>query len=315
MCRLWCFCCMSANWKDAEMRVSGSTAKMMIPRGSFITGRSALHKKLYRTHDDAGFRIKHDFIPSESTLWRRLEKLEKAGFLNIENVNNLFSIITICNYEKYQKFEQRSAQANEQDDICINGYSESVNGKYDSENEQPIEQCTASDMNSKPAADCLRHEQLTGTSKEFKNLRTKEKKEDPAISLETDEEKRRRFEAAQRIFPTATDDQFDEFWKTVPLELQKGSRGVFQEFNVARFELSLEMKCDEFEAGEYLIQRVMDYLKSPHGRSTKGRIELKSFFKNRHDTDSAEAWENVRDSHSQEVPKMKPLTAAEKFVS
>lgn len=59
---------------------------IVIPRGSFVTGRKSLSKL---THI------------SESSVYRNLKKLEASGFCNITS-NNEFSIILIVKYDQYQ---------------------------------------------------------------------------------------------------------------------------------------------------------------------------------------------------------------------
>lgn len=59
---------------------------IVIPRGSFVTGRKSLSK------------ITHI---NESSIYRNLKKLEKSGFCNIKS-NNEFSLISIVKYDQYQ---------------------------------------------------------------------------------------------------------------------------------------------------------------------------------------------------------------------
>ena len=97
--RLWTFCLLKANWKDKKWLITGTTNEIIIPRGSFVTGRSKLHQHLY------GPKYKGDksSIPSDRTLWRWLKSLEKMGCVRVQNVSNRFSMVTICKYSTYQK--------------------------------------------------------------------------------------------------------------------------------------------------------------------------------------------------------------------
>lgn len=136
MTRLWLYCCFSANWRETEWTIPGTFQRIILPRGSFLTGRSSLHAKLYPKHDENGFPISYDHVPSDSTLWRKLQSLEKMGCLNIENLNNRCSKITILNYDFYQDSDQPVEQPNESGK-CL---QETVSG-FDAQTvEQPNEQ-------------------------------------------------------------------------------------------------------------------------------------------------------------------------------
>jgi hypothetical protein len=45
--RLWSYCLMRANWKEAKTMVPGTLTPIEIRRGQFITGREKLYAALY----------------------------------------------------------------------------------------------------------------------------------------------------------------------------------------------------------------------------------------------------------------------------
>jgi hypothetical protein len=98
--RLWTFCLLRAEWKDSNVLIPKSTDQVAVRRGSFVTTRSRLHAELYRP-EDADKREMPS--PSQITLWRWLQSLERAECLKLENVNNRYTIVTICKYETYQQ--------------------------------------------------------------------------------------------------------------------------------------------------------------------------------------------------------------------
>jgi hypothetical protein len=108
--RLWMLCLLKANWKDRKWLIPGTTNEMLVPRGSFVTGRSKLHSKLY----GADYSGDKKAIPSELTLWRWLKRLEKMGCIRVTNVNNRCSMVTICKYSTYQKREDPKRTTGEQ---------------------------------------------------------------------------------------------------------------------------------------------------------------------------------------------------------
>lgn len=99
---LFCWCMAKAHRRDKAVLIPGTFHKQMVKRGSLITGRHALHEKLY-PH-------KNQFSPSASTLWRWLEQLEAMKSLQLENLNNRCTMVTVCQYERYnpllKPFEQ-----------------------------------------------------------------------------------------------------------------------------------------------------------------------------------------------------------------
>lgn len=100
-----------ANWKPGKVWTGGDSAPITIERGQLLTGRNALHRMLYPTHDKHGKRIRRESAPPHPvTLWRWLESLEKDGMIRLD-VRSQFTIITVCNYETYQGADEVSAPA------------------------------------------------------------------------------------------------------------------------------------------------------------------------------------------------------------
>lgn len=231
MTRLWLHCCFTANWKDTEWTIPATYQKIVVPRGSFITGRQALHAKLYRTKDENGFVIQHDFIPSESTLWRRIQALEKIGCLKIENVNNRCSLLTIVNYDTYQNVEQ------------------------------PVEQATDGRLNKRT----LEREQPIDTSEEVKNLKTEElKKENPAEILASEELQRI---SERSIFPRGPTPECRKWFESFPAQGRTNLKNCGEPFEIAITEIQESKSCSREDAIEHFMEITRMYSDSWKGKS------------------------------------------------
>jgi hypothetical protein len=96
MFRLWCYCLMRANWKDATWMVPGTLKSINVPRGSFITGREALHRSLY------GGRRRGANTPASTTVWSWLLALERLQCITLANLDNRCTLVSVCKYSTYQ---------------------------------------------------------------------------------------------------------------------------------------------------------------------------------------------------------------------
>jgi hypothetical protein len=94
--RLWSYCLMRANWKEAKTMVPGTLTPIEIRRGQFITGREKLYAALY------GENYKGEKTPTSRTLWRWLETLQDLECVKLETVSKRCTAVTVCNYELYQ---------------------------------------------------------------------------------------------------------------------------------------------------------------------------------------------------------------------
>lgn len=103
--RLWMYCLFRANYADKVVLVGRLAKPITVKRGQFITGRHSLHAALYPK--------KREHRNSPSTVWRRLETLEKLGNLNIET-NSRYSLVTIVHYDTYNPPDSKDEQVNEQ---------------------------------------------------------------------------------------------------------------------------------------------------------------------------------------------------------
>lgn len=90
--QMWVYCIGRANYTARQALIPNTTERIEIPRGSFITTRSDLHKAITK---DGPKR-------SAMTVWRKLIALEGMGCVNLENLNNHGTKVTVCNYETYQ---------------------------------------------------------------------------------------------------------------------------------------------------------------------------------------------------------------------
>lgn len=94
--------CGRANWKDGEEFFGRSAEPVSLKRGQLLTGRHALHRAVY----PGG---KASYVPSESTLWKRLLWLEKKGAITLKT-NSMHTIVTLVNYATYQDSPDESEQ-------------------------------------------------------------------------------------------------------------------------------------------------------------------------------------------------------------
>jgi len=99
--RLWCHCIMRANHEPTTVTVDRLHEPIQVDRGQFITGRFALHEELY----PGKFRK----VCSPSSLWRRLQLLEKLECLTLKS-NSRFTLVSVCNYETYNSDDSKSEQ-------------------------------------------------------------------------------------------------------------------------------------------------------------------------------------------------------------
>ena len=85
--RLWTWCLLKANHSDTVVRIGkgkGGYTEVEIKKDQFVFGRHSAGKKL-------------GWHPS--TIWKRLKKLEKLGYLTIYS-NNICSVVTVINLEQ-----------------------------------------------------------------------------------------------------------------------------------------------------------------------------------------------------------------------
>lgn len=97
MFRLFVFCIANANHTSADWLIPGTSEKVHVPRGSFITGQDSLYRDMYPKRSRSA--------PSRATLWRLLHALESGEYITLRNLNNRASMVTVCNYETYQDIQ------------------------------------------------------------------------------------------------------------------------------------------------------------------------------------------------------------------
>lgn len=90
--RLSSYCIAKAAHKPQEFVFRNVPQPIKIDRAQFVTGRKSLHREIFPKPDD--------YTPSESTVWRGLERLETLKVVN-RCMNSLFTIVTVCNYDLY----------------------------------------------------------------------------------------------------------------------------------------------------------------------------------------------------------------------
>jgi len=95
---IWCLC--KAGYKDrvVPLRSGRGITEIHLKRGQFIFGRHTAAEALNM---------------KESSVWKRMKKLEKLGNVNISS-NSLCSVITVVNWQIYQPTKEEMEQAKEQ---------------------------------------------------------------------------------------------------------------------------------------------------------------------------------------------------------
>lgn len=98
--RLWVYCLCRANHETnyVDIQTGKGKTEVKVNAGEFIFGRKSVSK---------------DLKMNPSTLYKRMQKLEKIGNVNIQS-NSHYSIVSICNWNVYQSNENEKEQAKEQ---------------------------------------------------------------------------------------------------------------------------------------------------------------------------------------------------------
>jgi len=97
--KVWIYCLCRANHEKNYVNIvtgKGET-EVEIRSGEFIFGRKSCSK---------------DLGMNPSTLYKRMQKLEKMGNVNIQS-NSHYSIVSICNWSSYQESKNAKEQAKE----------------------------------------------------------------------------------------------------------------------------------------------------------------------------------------------------------
>jgi len=98
--QLWIYCLLQAQHKEQVVwtKSGRGLTEVKLQRGQFIFGRDRVSKELKC---------------KPTTLYNRMQKLKKLGFLDIET-DRQFSIVTVCNWDIYQLRETENGQLNRQ---------------------------------------------------------------------------------------------------------------------------------------------------------------------------------------------------------
>lgn len=86
--KVWMWCLLKANHKDkwVSLKIGRGRTEILVKSGQFVFGRDSAANELGM---------------SPSTVWKRIQKLEKLRSCDIQS-NSHYSIITIINWESYQ---------------------------------------------------------------------------------------------------------------------------------------------------------------------------------------------------------------------
>jgi hypothetical protein len=139
---LFIHCLLKANWKD------GKFEGMVIPRGSFVTGRKKLAQELGLSEQEVRTALKHLISTNELT----------------SKTTNKFSIISVVNYELYQQVNQQLNQQStnnqpttNQQLTTIEEYKNNRISDYVCDNTHTGEECFSCHLGSKyKTEDCYR---------------------------------------------------------------------------------------------------------------------------------------------------------------
>jgi len=122
--QLMIYLLLNAYFKDSK--ILDGDKELIIKKGSFATGRK---------------KIAEELKVNESTLYKRLKKLEKLRFCNIES-NNRFSIITVINWELYQlEDEESNSDCNNKVTTEEQQSNNKVTQKKNVKNVKKVEEC------------------------------------------------------------------------------------------------------------------------------------------------------------------------------
>lgn len=122
--KVWLWCLLKAAHKGqwAEIQMGPSISEVWLKPGQFIFGRHSAAKKLKM---------------KESTVWKRMLKLQKIENLNIES-NTHYSLITIINWDSYQNhigksdiIGDRRGTAGGHKQECVKNAKEDTAGLYE----------------------------------------------------------------------------------------------------------------------------------------------------------------------------------------
>ena len=114
--RLWIYCLCRANHEInyVDIYTGKGKTEVKVNPGEFIFGRKSVSK---------------DLKMNPSTLYKRMQKLENIGNINIQS-NSHYSIVSICNWDIYQSKDLDKEQAKEQ------ASNRQVTGKEQARNRQ-----------------------------------------------------------------------------------------------------------------------------------------------------------------------------------
>lgn len=98
--KVWIYCLCRANHDVSYVPITTGkgTTEVKVDKGQFIFGRKSSAK---------------DLGMNQSTLYKRLKKLEKLGNCNTQS-NSHYTLVTICNWETYQDSKKPLEQGKEQ---------------------------------------------------------------------------------------------------------------------------------------------------------------------------------------------------------
>ena len=97
---LFLLCLCWARWQDDPSVAHIGGLDVTVHKGQFITGCDALYNSFYPIRNGKRVGRKGRRL-CRRTLWKRLQTLEKHGFLTI-NPTNKFTVVSVVNWQRYQ---------------------------------------------------------------------------------------------------------------------------------------------------------------------------------------------------------------------
>jgi hypothetical protein len=285
--RLWSFILLSANWRDRKVLIPGTLSEIVVPRGSLVTGRFALHAKLYPARDENGRLIRHEHVPHQTTVWRRLVCLRDMKCITITSLLSKCSLISVINYDTYQNNNEACAQVSAQVDAQVTLRSRSGDA------------------------------QVTLTPKEFKNLRIEEREEKSDIFAfeEIEEESLQKaidghgaaLEAigAAGVFKVGPSRECREWFEIYPEHRRVNIRDCIVQFEATIEEIKAGKKCDREAAVKWLMAHTIEFSKSWKGKHPDFCWSARNFLDGNWKI-KKESWQEPK-SNSKPRPKVQPL--------
>lgn len=106
--KLFVYCLLRANYKDAMIPHPSITCPVKVEAGQFICGMYTLHFALYGAEIPSSQPKPRDYR-SPKTVWKYLATLQDLGMVTLKS-GNRFTVVTVVNWERYQSGKTENVQ-------------------------------------------------------------------------------------------------------------------------------------------------------------------------------------------------------------